>query len=89
MSSYDPPADAEETQADSHDPGVQGREIVEARDLSAVVTGFDTVDYIKIGAVIGLPAGLLTVILVLQFVPDVQDTVGVLVRWLKEFLVVG
>jgi len=80
MSSYEPPEESEEET--SRDAGAQGKEVVDSREFSDVVGGMDRIDYLILAAVLGVPAGLLTVVLVLQFFPEFQDTAGELVRQL-------
>ena len=86
MSSYDPIGEAEETSDTSTSPGVKGKQVVEEREFSQVVTGFDTTDYLKFGALIGLPAGLLTTVLVIQFVPGYEATAEMIVRQVGNLL---
>ncbi|MEF8802303.1 MAG: hypothetical protein V5A56_14945 [Halolamina sp.] len=84
MSSYDPPEEDDRTS--SHDPGVQEREITEERQFSDVVTELDRTDWAIIAALLSIPAGLLTAILVLQFIPEYQDTAYAILRWLLDLL---
>jgi hypothetical protein len=85
MSSYDPIED-EDDRAASTDPGVKEKEIADQRDFADVVSDFDRVDYLVLGVLIGVPAGLLTIVLILHFFPDFQNTAGAFVRWLVDFV---
>jgi hypothetical protein len=80
MSSYDPLGEAEETRDTSTSPGVKGKEVVEQREFSDVLMQLDKVDYLIIGMLVGVPAGLLTTILVLQFIPGYEATAERVVR---------
>ena len=62
MSSYDPPEESDEEAG--HDLGVKGKEVIESREFAEIIGDLERIDYIKIGVVLALPAGLLTVVLV-------------------------
>lgn len=83
MSSYDPPEDKDDTS--SRDPGVQEKEIVDQRQFSAIFDRLDRVDYLVIGVLLAVPAGILTTILVLQFVPEYQETARQIVQSIIDF----
>ena len=68
MSSYEPPE--EDQRESSHDPGVKEKEIVDSREFKEVLYEFDRTDYVLLGLVSSVGAGMLTTILVLVFVPD-------------------
>lgn len=89
MSSYDPPGEAEETSDTSTNPGSKGKEVVEQREFSMVIVGLHKTDFLKLGALIGLPAGLLTTILVIQFVPSYEATAEMMLRQVGDLLKVG
>ncbi|MDS0281538.1 hypothetical protein [Haloarcula onubensis] len=82
MSSYEPPENSDEESG--HEPGPSGKEVVDSRQFSDVVGGWDRTDFILFAGVLGLPAGLLTVLIVVYLFPGLQDTAGVFVRWLLE-----
>jgi len=82
MSSYDPLDESDEEA--KRDSGVKRNDVVDERQLLDIVGELDRADYVKIGVLLALPAGLLTVLLVGGFVPGWQDTAGELVRALLD-----
>jgi hypothetical protein len=82
MSSYDP--HEEESTGSSRDPGVKEKEITDEREFSDTFAKLDGTDYIVFGTLLGLPAGALTIFLVLHFVPGFPDTAESLLRWLWD-----
>ena len=82
MSSYDPPE--EEGSQSTHDPGVKEREITDGREFRDVLEGADRIDYTVYGFLLGIPAGILTTILVWHFVPEFSETAEALLRWLLD-----
>ncbi|QSG15165.1 hypothetical protein [Halapricum desulfuricans] len=84
MSSYDPPEEQEG--GSSHDPGIKEKEVVDERDFQDVLAESDRVDYIVFGVLLGIPASILTTILVWYFVPGFSDTAEALLRWLWDLL---
>lgn len=83
MSSYDSPEESED--GSSHDPGVKEGEITEQREFSTVITGLDRSDYILLGILLSLPAGLLTAFLLSALFPEFHETAGEVIRWIGEW----
>jgi hypothetical protein len=84
MSSYDPPEEEEE--GSSHDPGVKEKEITEERDFNDSLDKLTLTDYILYGVMLGLPAGALTLFLVLTFVPEFSETAEAFLQWLWDII---
>ncbi|MFW6018230.1 MAG: hypothetical protein ACOCPX_05365 [Halapricum sp.] len=84
MSSYDPPEEGE--RGSSHDPGVKERDITDEREFGEILLEADNVDYIVFGVLLGIPASILTTILVWHFVPGFSETAEALLRWLLEVI---
>jgi hypothetical protein len=83
MSSYDSPEESED--GSSHDPGVKEGEITEDRELSGAIADLDRSDYIVIGMLLSLPAGLLTAFLLSMLFPEFHETAGEVVRWIGKW----
>lgn len=82
MSSYDPPEETED--GSSYDPGVTEREITDQREFSDLTDDFDIFDYALFGILLGIPAAILTALLVTILFPEYQETAGEILRWLGE-----
>ncbi|MCU4718334.1 hypothetical protein [Halapricum hydrolyticum] len=82
MSSYDPPEEDESTS--SYDPGVKEREVTDKREFKDLLLEADRIDYIVYGVLLGIPAGILTTILVWHFIPGFSETAEALLRWLLD-----
>lgn len=85
VSSYDPPDESED--GSSYDPGVKEREITDNREFSELVGDFDIFDYALFGILLGIPAAILTGLLVSILFPEYQETAGDIIRWAGERVV--
>lgn len=85
MSSYDPPDESED--GSSYDPGVTEREITDQREFSDLAGDFDISDYVLFGILLGIPAAILTGLLVSILFPEYQETAGEITRWVGERIV--
>lgn len=74
MSSYEPPEESDREAAD--DAGATGKGVTDNRQFSDVLGSLDRVDFIVLGVLLAVPAGLVTLVLVVQFVPGFQETAG-------------
>ncbi|QSG09383.1 hypothetical protein [Halapricum desulfuricans] len=84
MSSYDPPEE-DETES-SYDPGVKERDVTDEREFRDVLLEADRTDYIVYGFLLGIPAGILTTIIVWHFVPNFPETAEAFLRWLLDLV---
>lgn len=81
MSSYQPPEEDDSTS--SHDPGQKEKEITDSREFAETISELDRIDYVLLGVLSSIFAGILTTILVLQFVPEYAETAE---RIVEQFL---
>jgi hypothetical protein len=82
MSSYDPSDESDD--GSSFDPGVQESEISDYRGVPGRLSGLDRTQYILLGIVLSIPAGILTAFLVMEIFPAYHETAGKIVHWVGE-----
>jgi len=84
MSSYESTEENED--GSSHDPGVKEKEVVEEREFSTTLYSLERTDFLLLAVLLGIPAGFLTVIFLMEVFPEYQDTAGVVVRGVLDLL---
>ena len=85
LSAYEPP-DPDDGD-DGVDPAEKGKDVVERREFTQRISDLDRVDYVKLAVLLSLPSSLVAVVLVVEFVPGLQDAAGQLLRGIADAVI--
>ena len=85
MSAYEPPDP--DDRDDGVDPAEKGKDVVENREFTQCIRDLDRIDYVKLAVLLALPTSLVAVVLVVEFVPGLQDAAGELLRGIADAVV--